>query len=308
MSKTRPPLMAAVMKRLRPQAIAASLSLNLLRRLLRWLQAMDLPIHDRTTITELCTQWLSADKSSEAGEFLLAPAAPAAFRILARSAAAGGSLKASTSQCGEDLIIHHIFTNRSIAKPTYLDIGAHHPLILSNTAIFYAAGCHGINVEPNPQLISEFHRLRPNDVNLQLAVSDSAGHVDLLVPSSSAALATICNDQIPAGEHSVFRVPSITLAELIDRYAQGRIPDLLSLDVEGHDLAVLKQLSDLKTLPKVICVETVSYSPTGHGSRQEHILDFLIEIGYQIYADTSINTIFVLKAFWGTAEAERSSR
>jgi hypothetical protein len=52
----------------------------------------------------------------------------------------------------------------------------------------------------------------------------------------------------------------------------------------------------------------VSYSPTGHGSRQEDILDFLTGIGYQIYADTSINTIFVLKAFWGTAEAERSSR
>ena len=297
--------MAAAKKRLKPRAISASLSV--LRRVLSWLQSLDLPIHDRTTVTELCTQWLSADSASEAGEFLLAPAAPAAFRILARSAAAGGSLKASSSQCGEDLIIHHIFANRGISKPTYLDIGAHHPLTLSNTAIFYAAGCHGINVEPNPRLIEEFHRLRPKDVNLQLAVSDSGGHVDLLIPSSSAALATIRNDQLPAGEHSVVRVPCVTLAELIDRYANGQMPDLLSLDVEGHDLAILRQLTHLRTLPKVICVETVSYSPTGHGSRQDDILQFLMELGYQIYADTSINTIVVLKAFWGTAEADRSS-
>jgi len=294
------------MRRLGPKAITAFLSLTLLRCLLRWLEAMDLPIHDRTTITKLCTHWLSADKASEAGEFLLEQAAPAAFRILARSAAAGGAHKASSSQCGEDLIIHHIFKNRCLVKPTYLDIGAHHPLVLSNTAIFYAAGSRGINVEPNPHLIPEFYRLRPNDLNLQVAVSDFVGSVDLFVPTSSAALATICTDQLPEGEHSVVRVPSFTLAELINRYAHGRVPDFLSVDVEGHDLIVLKQLCDLQTLPKVICVETVSYSPRGHGTKQHDILDLLTGIGYVIYADTSINTIFVHKAFWGTAEVVRS--
>lgn len=285
--------------------LAIKASPKLLRWLLSWLQSLDLPVHNRTAITEVCAEWLATDTASEAGEFLLTPATPAAFRILARSAAAGGALKASSSQCGEDLIINHIFVNRGVTKPTYLDIGAHHPMILSNTAIFYSAGCRGINVEPNPQLISEFRRLRPEDTNLQLAVSNCSGNVDLLIPISSAALATIRQDQLPAGDHRVVSVPSIALPELINRYAEGQIPDLLSLDVEGHDLAILKQLPDLRVLPKVICVETVSYSPTGHGSRQEDIINFLVNVGYRVYADTSINTIFVLHTFWDQSESGR---
>ena len=41
------------------------------------------------------------------------------------------------SQSGEDVIINFIFNNLlKIKKPTYLDVGAHHPFFLSNTAFF----------------------------------------------------------------------------------------------------------------------------------------------------------------------------
>ena len=306
MAKAHSLLMNRAKTRLHKLALKASL--RILRLLLSWLKSVDMPMHDRTVITEVCAEWLAGDTACEAGEFLLTPATPAAFKILAKSAAAGGALKASSSQCGEDLIIHHIFANRGVTKPTYLDIGAHHPTTLSNTAIFYSAGCRGINVEPNPQLISEFRRMRPEDINLQLAVSDCSGNVDLLVPTNSTALATICRDNLPTGEHRVVNVPSVSLLELVNRYAEGLTPDLLSLDVEGHDLTILKQLTDLKMLPKVICVETVSYSPTGHGKRQDDIVHFLISIGYHVYADTSINTIFVFDSFWNHSAVGGFSR
>jgi len=49
--------------------------------------------------------------------------------------------KISYSQCGEDLIISHIIKSLSIQTPTYIDVGAHHPFYLSNTAYFYNGGC-----------------------------------------------------------------------------------------------------------------------------------------------------------------------
>lgn len=42
----------------------------------------------------------------------------------------------SYSQCGEDRILAFIFRSLGIDKPSYLDIGAHHPYMLNNTMYF----------------------------------------------------------------------------------------------------------------------------------------------------------------------------
>src|SRR5689334_18987985 len=62
----------------------------------------------------------------------------------------------SYSQCGEDIIIDHVFRLRGIPSPSYIDIGANHPYFINNTAMFYERGCRGINIEANPQLLSAF--------------------------------------------------------------------------------------------------------------------------------------------------------
>lgn len=54
------------------------------------------------------------------------------------------------SQHGEDMIIANIFSILNITKPTYLDIGANHPLKGSNTALLYSRGSHGTIVDANP--------------------------------------------------------------------------------------------------------------------------------------------------------------
>src|SRR5438552_1880892 len=74
------------------------------------------------------------------------------------------------SQNGEDLIIANIFHILQKSRPTYLDIGAHHPINISNTALLYARGSRGVNVEANPNLIDIFRELRPDDITLNLGV------------------------------------------------------------------------------------------------------------------------------------------
>ena len=75
--------------------------------------------------------------------------------------------KVSYSQKGEDLIIKHIFDGLGIVEPSYLDIGAHHPYHISNTALFYKNGSRGINIEPDPDLFVEINRVRKEDINLK---------------------------------------------------------------------------------------------------------------------------------------------
>ncbi len=66
----------------------------------------------------------------------------------------------SYSQLGEDLIVRYLFDDLKIDKPTYIDIGANDPYILSNTAFFYKSGCKGINIEPNPVLCKKIRNKR----------------------------------------------------------------------------------------------------------------------------------------------------
>ncbi|MDD1606885.1 MAG: FkbM family methyltransferase, partial [Methylococcaceae bacterium] len=75
-------------------------------------------------------------------------------------------------------------------------------------------------------------------------------------------------------------------------------PDFLSLDVEGLDLKILQSFNFVKWRPKVICVETITYSEKCDGKKIKDIEILLIEKGYFSYADTHINTIFVDKAIW----------
>ena len=82
------------------------------------------------------------------------------------------------SQCGEDRIADILFQKLSIDNPSWLDIGAGDPYILSNTALFYEKGARGINIEPNPELYLKLVKSRPDDVNLNCAIGTENGNLE----------------------------------------------------------------------------------------------------------------------------------
>ena len=79
------------------------------------------------------------------------------------------------SQHGEDLFLLNIFHLLGIEKPSYLDIGCHHPTIDSNTALLYQRGSRGINIDANPLLIPQFDEQRPEDINLNIGIGANPG-------------------------------------------------------------------------------------------------------------------------------------
>jgi FkbM family methyltransferase len=224
--------------------------------------------------------------------------AEVAFKSFSEILRDSGPIHFSASQSGEDIIVSYIFRNRGISAPTYLDIGAHHPIHFSNTALFHALGSRGINVEPNPKAFTLFGAMRPNDINLQNAVGDTEGNVLLYIPLEGETLASINADHNSSARSSQVVVPMIKLSTILDNYANGQFPDFLSLDAEGLDFQILQQIPFERTKPKVICVETISYSTSGRGEKDARITNLLLSNGYMVYADTNINTIFVEKNFW----------
>jgi FkbM family methyltransferase len=225
------------------------------------------------------------------------------LRVRERLIARGLWSQRSYSQCGEDLIMRFLFASAGIGRPTYIDLGAHHPTHLSNTKLLYADGSRGINVEANPELIAKFHRSRRKDINLNFGVGpeESDGKtVDFYVMNSSTMSTFSLEEALRLeAETSIKRtrtiqVPMRGVSSIIREYCGGVFPDLLNVDIEGTDSLVVPALvaAPFESRPKVVCIETLTYSESGTARKRTELIQAIAEAGYRVYADTYINTIF----------------
>ena len=211
--------------------------------------------------------------------------------------------KASYSQCGEDILIEYLFNLRGISLPSYIDIGANHPIAINNTYKFYAKGCRGLNIEPNKELASEFFKERPEDNTLSIGISSSEGYFSFYL-FKDHTLNTFDKDDaanyIKAGHEFIKeeKTETSTIFNVLKKYHNDVFPDLLSIDVEGLDFEIIKSIEFERSYPKVMCVETAEYSPIGAGKKRTELMNYIIDKGYSLYADTNLNSIFVKNEFW----------
>jgi hypothetical protein len=88
-----------------------------------------------------------------------------------------------------------------------------------------------------------------------------------------------------------------TLAQVFNETVTKNI-DLLSIDVEGYDLDVLKTNDWKKFRPSLVVVETVSYDQFSLGKKLNNQYDeYMLSIGYSKIADTYLNTIYIDDVF-----------
>jgi len=212
--------------------------------------------------------------------------------------------KKSFSQTGEDIIVKFIFDNIGFNKPSYLDIGAHHPYYLSNTALFYELGSRGINIEPDPVLFENFIKYRPDDINLNIGISDKIGMQDFYI-MNAPTLNTFSKEEADRagleGDYKIAKILKIKtelLQNIITQYANDKFPQFLNIDAEGIDELIINSIDFHSNYPIVICIETISFSNSGRGIKNLELINKIINAGYINYADTNINTIFVRKENW----------
>lgn len=238
-------------------------------------------------------------------KFLRREAAGLNPRELRARAEAAGAGRFSYAQCGEDLIIEHILRNYlGIEKPSYLDIGAHHPTHLSNTYLFYQQGGGGVCVEPDPTLFAAILKARPRDVCLNVGVGFAEATAAEFYVMSARTLNTFSKEEAERYQSygtykidEVITIPLLTVNAVLERYFERR-PDLVSVDVEGLDFEILKSFDFSRFRPPVFCVETLTYAEDKTERKITEIMDLMRSAGYFSYADTYINTIFVEEETW----------
>ena len=170
--------------------------------------------------------------------------------------------KISYSYGGIDSLILNIFKNQK--KGFYLDIGCGHPIKNNNTYLLNKKGWSGINIDLDEENIDLFNSYRKKDVNLATAVSDKEGETDLYFYHSKSALNTISKENADfqkAKVSSIKKIKTQTINKIIENSPfKDRKIDFLSVDVEGSELAILKNFDFAKYSPKVIVVEYLDLS------------------------------------------------
>ena len=147
----------------------------------------------------------------------------------------------SYAQNYEDIMLWRAL--KHINNGFYLDVGAAWPEEDSVTKAFYDAGWSGINIEPNPSFINVYHRQRPRDINLQLALSDEVGSLQFHLIEKTGLSSfdkTITDKHVAQGYLAEnIMVEVTTLAAICELYVEKRDIHFLKIDVEGFERKVL---------------------------------------------------------------------
>ena len=213
--------------------------------------------------------------------------------------------KKTYSQSGEDAIISYVlnFIGIDLKKVRYLDLGANHAKELSNSYAYYENGASGVLVEANPELIDELKEIRPRDiiVNKAIAFGDEK-NIDFYVMSGdglstvsleSAQEAMRANPEIYIKQ--TYNVETIKVNEILEKYFKQGI-DILSIDLEGIEEKILRQIDFEKFRPIIIVLENIEYHPyLVIGDRDDKAGEFLRGKNYIEYAFTGINSIYIDK-------------
>jgi FkbM family methyltransferase len=201
----------------------------------------------------------------------------------------------SYAQNQEDVRLRRAFPEAH--QGLYVDVGAADPVGHSVTKYFYEKGWRGINVEPHPLFFAAICGDRERDVNLNVALSNSAGTRLFYEASSPWGLgqstfsAQVAEEQKRGGLEFVERsLVTTTLAAVCARHVDRPI-DFLKVDVEGHEREVLEGGDWGRWRPRVVVVEaTEPNTPRRCSDAWDHLL---LAANYQFVVFDGLNCYYV---------------
>jgi FkbM family methyltransferase len=201
----------------------------------------------------------------------------------------------SYAQNMEDILLDRVFHGQT---GTYMDVGANHPYIDSNTYFFYLRGWRGINLEPIPRNHALFVQHRPGDLNLAVAASDFDGTMPFYEIATDGDLTGHSTLSSEVAQHhrgpdfrvAEYDVPVRTIGSLAEQY-RIEPPDILSIDVESHEHRVIRGIALDRWRPKLLVIE--SLVPLEHMASHVVWEPTLLQNGYLFATSNGINRFYL---------------
>ena len=208
----------------------------------------------------------------------------------------GRSVKVSYAFKGEDLALLALLNPVVIHEGFYVDVGCNEPRFISNTFLLYRRGWRGICIDANENLIRKYRRIRPHDRAACACVSKKVQQL-AFVPFANEGLSSADAQHIAQNQTAAIsevrrkKTVTRTLTEILNQFNAPSSFDLLTIDVEGFDFAVLQSLDFEKYQPRLIILEADDFNASQ--PQTEPIYLFLVEKGYQFKGSLLTNLYFM---------------
>ena len=211
----------------------------------------------------------------------------------------------SYSQAGEDKIIEFILSylgEKNIGL-SYLDIGCNDYKSLSNSYALYKKGVRGVLIDANPIYIDEIKMYRPEDIVLNCGIGAKNSEKMKFYILNTPGLDSFNLESIEEAKRQTpwieivdeIEVPVYTLDEIYEKYFAS-VPTIVSLDVEGLEMDILKSTNFEKYRPYIFIIETTEYrEKISITNKRNDIIEFMQKNDYVEYAFTGVNSIFIDK-------------
>jgi FkbM family methyltransferase len=203
----------------------------------------------------------------------------------------------NNSQFGEEKIILKLFKKNF--KGNFVDLGCFHPIRQNNTYKMYRLGWKGINIDLNPLTIDLFNFARSKDINICTAISDKKKTTNLYYLGDLASQNTIEKKHtnflkshfgISKKDIKTRKIKTQKLEDVLARHKFFKI-DFMNIDIEGHELKVLRSLNFKKFNIKIICIEILDHDKFSK-IRKKEVLRFFKKNGYILKHRSVVNYIF----------------
>jgi FkbM family methyltransferase len=168
----------------------------------------------------------------------------------------------------------------------FVDVGANHPHDGSQTWHLEQRGWRGVLVEPVPGLAEQLRKARTSRVfNIACSSRENAGR--MLPFHVAGALSALDRDRMAPGAslQSIIDVPVRTLDDILTEADAPQPLDFLSVDVEGHEIEVLRGLDFARWAPRLVLLE----DHVGNLNRHR----FMVAAGYRLVRRTGLNGWYV---------------
>jgi FkbM family methyltransferase len=173
-------------------------------------------------------------------------------------------------------------------------VGCHHPRRGSNTYGLYKKGWSGILIDLEKTKVMANQLIRRKDKVILAAVSDTEEWMEIFSDKTYSTNTTIKKNKNSTNEHSIGHIKTQTLTNILNEQNFQKKFELLSIDVEGVDLQVLKGLDLVSYQPQIICIENWNSKYGISGILNSEIHQYLNRKNYELVSFSGLSTIYQL--------------
>lgn len=197
-------------------------------------------------------------------------------------------------QHGEDVIAWKVFRHSS-GPHYFVEVGMIDGLRFSNTLAFERRGWRGLCVEAHPDYVDKVRVNRPGSTVIHAAAADVGGsHMPFYADPRGDLSTLVAHDEAEMKRrfgrwfqgYQVINVPVRTLDDMLE---QAKAPigfELLSIDIEGAELAALRGMDLKRWRPRMLILEA------DNPRDLQELNDHLRPLGYRLARMIGINAVY----------------